>query len=79
MNFGGILKKSFTVVALAALFEVSLGSSCVTATTLDDLSAGAATLVTQAIDKIKNSLKRNLVNLCEFRGPRNSGGYYLKN
>lgn len=55
MNFGGILKKSFTVVALAALFEVSLGSSCVTATTLDDLSAGAATLVTQAIDKIKNS------------------------
>lgn len=30
------------------------------------------------IDKIKNSLKRNLVNLCEFRGPRNSGGYYLK-
>lgn len=54
MNFGGILKKSFTVVALAALFEVSLASMCVRATTLDDLSAGAATLVTQAIDKIKN-------------------------
>lgn len=31
------------------------------------------------LDKIKNSLKRNLTNLCEFRGPRNSGGYYLKN
>ena len=54
MNFGGFLKKSFTVVALAALFGVPLGSTCVSATTLDDLSAGAATLVTQAIEKIKD-------------------------
>ncbi len=31
------------------------------------------------IDKIKNSLKRHLVEYCEFRGPRNTGGYYIKN
>ena len=29
------------------------------------------------IDRIKNSLKRNLSYLCEFRGSRNSGGYYI--
>ena len=29
------------------------------------------------IDRIKNSLKRNLSDLCEFRGSRNSGGYYI--
>lgn len=31
-----------------------------------------------SIDKIKNSLKRHLVEYCEFRGSRNSGGYYIK-
>lgn len=30
------------------------------------------------IDMIKNSLKRKLVGICEFRGSRRNGGYYLK-
>lgn len=30
------------------------------------------------IDKIKNSLKRHLEKYCEFRGSRNTGGYYIK-
>lgn len=29
------------------------------------------------VDIIKNSLKRKLNTLCEFRGSRNFGGYYL--
>lgn len=55
MKFGGFLRKSLRIVALAALFEVSLSSAFVKASTIDDLSAGAAKLVTEAIDKIKNS------------------------
>ena len=31
-----------------------------------------------SIDKIKNALKRHLVNYCEFRGSRSKGGYYIK-
>lgn len=31
------------------------------------------------IDMVKNSLKRKLINICEFRGSRRNGGYYLKN
>ena len=30
------------------------------------------------IDKIKNSLKRNLSSFCEFKGSRKNGGYYIK-
>lgn len=30
------------------------------------------------IDMIKNSLKRKLVGICEFRGSRRNGGYYFK-
>lgn len=33
---------------------------------------------TTTLDRIKNSIKRNLNDLCEFRGSRNSGGYYIK-
>ena len=33
---------------------------------------------TATIDKIKNSIKRHLKGLCEFRGDRSAGGYYLK-
>lgn len=29
------------------------------------------------LDRIKNSLKRNLTELCEFRGSKNTGGYYI--
>lgn len=31
------------------------------------------------IDMVKNSLKRKLIDICEFRGSRRNGGYYLKN
>ena len=31
------------------------------------------------IDKVKNSLKRKLIDICEFRGSRRNGGYFLKN
>ena len=30
------------------------------------------------IDMVKNSLKRKLMDICEFRGSRRNGGYYLK-
>ena len=30
------------------------------------------------IDMVKNSLKRKLINICEFKGSRRNGGYYLK-
>lgn len=55
MKFGGFFAKSLCIVALAALFEVSFGNVCVKASTLDDLNAGAASLVTEAIDKIKSN------------------------
>lgn len=31
------------------------------------------------IDMVKNSLKRKLIDICEFRGSRRNGGYFLKN
>ena len=31
------------------------------------------------IDMVKNSLKRKLIDICEFRGSRRTGGYFLKN
>ena len=31
------------------------------------------------LDMVKNSLKRKLVDMCEFRGSRRNGGYYLRN
>ncbi len=31
------------------------------------------------IDMVKNSLKRKLIDICEFRGSKRNGGYYLKN
>ena len=31
------------------------------------------------IDMVKNSLKRKLIDICEFRGSKKNGGQYLKN
>ena len=31
------------------------------------------------IDMVKNSLKRKLIDICEFRGSRRTSGYFLKN
>ena len=33
---------------------------------------------TATLNRIKNTIKRNLVDLCEFRGSRRSGGYHFK-
>lgn len=37
------------------------------------------TLENATIDMVKNSLKRKLIDICEFRGSKRNGGYYLKN
>lgn len=53
MRFGGFKAKSLCSVLLVALFEVLVFAYPVSANALDDVSAGAAGLVREAIDRIK--------------------------
>ena len=52
-KFDVFLAKSICIFLLAALFEAPFGVCCVNAGTIDDINAGAAGLVIEAIDTIK--------------------------